>query len=151
MSEATLCLGGIKSRHITIFSRELASLIKSGVPILKALNIISEQSESPKLKGVLQNVYNAVRHGSTFSSVLSQYPNVFSPLYIAMVHAGENSGALPEALLRIADHRLKQESMISRVRMAMVYPILMAVVGVATIVFMLTFVGLFVTVLLLQR
>ncbi|MBU1061863.1 MAG: type II secretion system F family protein, partial [Candidatus Omnitrophica bacterium] len=82
----------------------------------------------------------SVKHGSTFSSVLSQYPNVFSSLYIAMIHAGENSGALPEALLRISDHRTKQEAMASRVRMALVYPVLMAVVGLATVVFMLTFV-----------
>lgn len=133
-------IGRIKSRHITIFSRELASLIKSGVPILKALSIISEQSESPNLKEALRNIYNAVKHGATFSSCLSQYPRVFSSIYVAMVQAGENSGALPEALLRIADYRTKEEEMISRFRMALVYPVLMAIVGLATVVFMLTFV-----------
>jgi type II secretory pathway component PulF len=132
--------GKIKSREITIFSRQLASLLKSGVPILNALNVISEQSENPTLKDILRNIHNAIREGATFSSVLSYYPNVFSLLYIAMVRTGENSGALPEALLRIADYRMKQEEMLSRFRMAMAYPILMAIVGVVTVVFMLTFV-----------
>jgi len=130
----------VRSREITIFNRQLASLLKSGVPILKAINIISGQSESPELKGILHNIHNAVKEGATLSSAFAQYPNVFSPLYIAMVRTGENSGALPEVLLRIADYRAKQEEMLSRFRMALAYPVLMAIVGVATVIFMLTFV-----------
>ena len=116
----------IKSHHITLFSRELSSLLKAGVPILKAIDIISEQSEDPRLKNVLRSIYNAIRDGDAFSSILSQYPNIFSPLYVAMIRAGENSGALAEALLRIADYRMKQEEIISRFRMASVYPALTA-------------------------
>jgi type II secretory pathway component PulF len=133
-------LGKVKSRDITIFSRQLASLLKSGVPILASLNIISEQSESPNLKSALRNIHNLVKEGATFSSALSQYPNMFSSLYIAMIQAGESSGVLPEVLLRIADHNTKQEELFSRFRMALAYPILMAIVGLGTIVFMLTFV-----------
>ncbi|MFC1666921.1 type II secretion system F family protein [Candidatus Omnitrophota bacterium] len=132
--------GRIRSHQITIFSRQLASLLKSGVPILKAISIISEQSESQNLKDILRDIYNAVKHGSAFSSSLSQYPRAFSFLYIAMIHAGENSGALPEALLRIADYRERQEEMFSRFRMVLVYPALMSVVGLATVIFMFTFV-----------
>lgn len=132
--------GRIKSREITLFSRELASLLKAGVPILKALDIISEQSENPRLKSVLSALRNAVKDGAAFSSALAQYPRVFSGLYIAMVRAGENSGALPSALLRIAEYRAKQEEMFSRIRMSMAYPALMAIVGVATIIFMFVFV-----------
>lgn len=133
-------VGKIKSREITVFTRELASLIKSGVPILTCLNIISEQSENLHLKNVLRNIYNSVKDGATFSSALANFPRVFSPLYIAMILTGENSGALPEVLLRITDYRKKQEETISRLRMALAYPILMAIVGIATIIFMLTFV-----------
>lgn len=132
--------GRIRSREITIFSRQLASLLKSGVPILNALSIISEQAESHQLRYIMRTIHDAVKDGATFSSVLAQYPNAFSSLYIAMVHTGENSGALPEALLRIADYRAKQEEMLSRFRMALAYPVLMAIVGVATVIFMLTFV-----------
>ena len=132
--------GKIKSRDITVFSRELATLLKSGVPILNAINIIREQSESSGLKNILKNIHDAVKDGATFSSVLAEYPNVFSPLFIAMIHTGEDSGALAEALLRIADYRSKQEEMLSRFRMALAYPVLMAIVGMGTIIFMFTFV-----------
>jgi general secretion pathway protein F len=132
--------GKIKSREVTVFTRELATLLKSGVPILNAINIIREQSEDQNLKNILKNIHNAVKDGATFSSVLAQYPQVFSSLYIAMIRTGEDSGALSDALLRIADYRTKQEEVLSRFRMAMAYPILMVVVGLATIIFMLTFV-----------
>lgn len=130
----------IKSREITIFSRQLASLLKSGVPILSSINIIADQSENPNLKAVLRNIHNTVKEGTTFSSALEQYPKIFSSLYIAMIRTGENSGVLPDVLLRIAAYRLKEEEALSRFRMAMAYPILMAFVGIATVVFMLTFV-----------
>jgi len=132
--------GKIKSRDTTIFTRELATLLKSGVPILNAINIIREQSENQNLKNILKNIHNAVKDGATFSSVLAQYPQAFSSLYVAMIRTGEDSGALSDALLRIADYRAKQEEILSRFRMALAYPILMAVVGLATIIFMLTFV-----------
>ncbi|MCM8796249.1 MAG: type II secretion system F family protein [Candidatus Omnitrophica bacterium] len=132
--------GKIKSRQITIFSRQLASLLRSGVPILNAINIIREQSENPYLKYILQNIHNEVKEGAAFSSALAKYPEIFSPLYIAMIRTGEDTGNLPEALLRIADYRMKQEELLSRFRMSLAYPILMAIVGLATVVFMLTFV-----------
>jgi general secretion pathway protein F len=132
--------GRIKSREVTIFSRQLASLLKSGVPILHALNIIAEQSDDPALKSILAKIHDAVEDGTILSSVLKQYPEAFSPLYVAMIRSGEDSGTLPEVLLRIADHRTKQEEMFSRFRMAMAYPVLMAIVGAATVVFMLAFV-----------
>lgn len=132
--------GRIRSRQITIFSRQLASLLKSGVPILNSLNIIREQSENPHLKNILQSIHNAIKEGATFSSALAKYPNIFSNLYIAMIRTGEDAGNLPEVLLRIADYRTKQEEMLSRFRLALAYPFLMAIVGLATVVFMLTFV-----------
>ena len=132
--------GRIKGSQITIFSRQLSSLLKSGVPILSAINIIREQSENVNFKAVLYDIYNVIKNGGTFSSALEAYPRYFSVLYIAMVRTGENSGALAASLLRIADYRAKQEELLSRFRMAMAYPILMALVGVATVVFMLTFV-----------
>ena len=132
--------GKIRSREITIFSRQLASLIKSGVPILDCLNIISEQSENEYFKEVLKDVYKTIKDGATLSFSLGQYPEAFSSLYIAMIRVGEDSGALPQVLLSISEYRVKQEEMLSRIRMAMAYPILMAIVGIATVVFMLTFV-----------
>ncbi|MEE8359309.1 MAG: type II secretion system F family protein [Candidatus Omnitrophota bacterium] len=132
--------GKVRFRSITIFSRELASLLKAGVPILTAIDIISQQSEDLKLRELLHIISSAIRDGEAFSSVLARYPDIFSPLYVAMVRAGENSGAFSEALVRIADYRVKQEEMISKFKMASIYPILMAMIGLATVIFMLTFV-----------
>ena len=132
--------GKIKLRDITIFSRQLASFMKSGMPILRALTIISQQSQNLHLRNMLNSIRAKVKDGEKFSSALSNYPRVFSPLYIAMVRAGEGSGALQEVFLRIASHRQKQEEIISRVRMALVYPAVMTTVAAGTILFMFTFV-----------
>ncbi|MFH1593567.1 MAG: type II secretion system F family protein [Candidatus Omnitrophota bacterium] len=132
--------GKVRSREITMMSRELASLLRSGVPLLKALSILIEQSESANFKTILNDIHDSVKEGTTFSSALSLYPKTFPPLYIAMIRTGEGSGALPDALLRISEHRAKQEDVLSRFRMALAYPVLMAVVGLCTIIFMFTFV-----------
>ena len=132
--------GRIKSSEVTVLSRQLASLLKSGVPVLKAIDVISEQSEDYKLKAALRQIHTAIKEGSTFSSAFLKYPNIFAPIYIAIIRSGEDSGALPDALERIADYRSKQEEMLSRFRMALAYPGFMALVGTGTVVFMLTFV-----------
>ncbi|GAG02892.1 unnamed protein product, partial [marine sediment metagenome] len=86
----------VRSQDVTIFSRQLASFMKSGMPILRALTIISEQSQGPHLKDMFNNIRAEVRDGKTLSSALSGYPRVFSALYIAMVRTGEDSGTLQE-------------------------------------------------------
>jgi type II secretory pathway component PulF len=132
--------GKIKSSEVTIFTRQLATLIRSGIPILNALNIISEQFSNPAFKVLINRVHDEIKNGSNLSNVLTEYPRLFSPIYIALVHAGETTGNLPTVLSKITDYRRKQEELLSRVRAALAYPIFMAVVGIATVVFMLTFV-----------
>lgn len=132
--------GRIKSRDITLFSRQLSSLIKSGVPILRTLNIISEQSDNIHFKNILGNIYNEIRNGKALSVALSNYPNLFSQFYIAMVRTGEDSGTLQEVLLRITQYRQQQEEVLSKIRTALAYPMLMAIVGIGTVIFMLTYV-----------
>ncbi|MBU1998943.1 MAG: type II secretion system F family protein [Candidatus Omnitrophica bacterium] len=140
VSAKVTAVGRIKSKEITIFSRQLASLIRSGVPFLSAISIISEQSLNPNMKKAISQIHSMVKDGASFSSTLENYPAAFSSLYISMVRTGENSGALPEVLLKIADYRSKQEEVITRFKMAMAYPILMVIVGIGTIIFMLTYV-----------
>jgi general secretion pathway protein F len=131
---------GISSRDVTLFTRQLATLLKAGVPILRALRIIADQSASRGLTQMLKIIHREIEQGAVLSSVLSRYPREFSPLYIAMVRAGEDSGQLPKVLLKIGEYRIKQEEMLSRLRTAMAYPALMAVVGCGTVIFMLAFV-----------
>ncbi|MDD5583896.1 MAG: type II secretion system F family protein [Candidatus Omnitrophica bacterium] len=133
-------IGRVRSREITLMTRQLASLLKSGVSILDALSIIAEQSESTHLRNLIYYIHDEVRQGATLSAPLSVFPKIFSPLYIAMIRTGEDGGALPQSLLRIAEYRAKEEQMLSRFRMAMAYPILMTAVGFGTIVFMFVFV-----------
>ncbi|MGD9014767.1 MAG: type II secretion system F family protein [Candidatus Omnitrophota bacterium] len=132
--------GRVRSGEITVFSRQLSSLIKSGVPILRAINIISEQSENPHFKNILSNIHNQIRDGKAFSTALMSYPGIFSQFYISMIRTGEDSGTLQEVLLRITDYRQQQEEFLSKIRTALAYPILMAIVGIATIIFMLIYV-----------
>ncbi|MBN2119661.1 MAG: type II secretion system F family protein [Candidatus Omnitrophica bacterium] len=130
----------ISSKEITIFSRQLATLIKSGVPILKALGVLVEQTSNMGFKNIISDVFNELKEGSKFSSCLSKYPKVFSTFYVAMVRAGEDSGNLEEVLFSLADYRTSQEDMVSKVKLALLYPVIMLFVGIGTIVFMLTFV-----------
>lgn len=132
--------GRIKSKEITVFSRQLASLIKSGVPILRGLRIISEQSDNPALRRILEDIHGSVKEGEALSDTFASYPKIFPVLYTAMVRSGEASGTLQDVLVRVADYRQKEEEIFSRVRAALAYPGLMAFVGAGTIIFMLTFV-----------
>ena len=127
-------------RAVTLLTRQLASLLKAGVPILKALRIIVEQADDRALKQIIRSVYKEVEQGAVLSGSLARYPASFPPLYIAMVRAGEDSGQLPQVLFKIAAYRNREEEMLSRFRAAMAYPALMAVVGAGTVIFMLTFV-----------
>ncbi|MDD5454528.1 MAG: type II secretion system F family protein, partial [Candidatus Ratteibacteria bacterium] len=130
----------IKPKNIVIFSRQLASLLKSGVPLSRSLSIISEQTEDLRFKKLLNNIYSRIKDGESFSAVLARYPKTFPPLYIAIIQAGESSGNLTESLFRIADYLKKQNDFLSRVRSALIYPVFMALLGIFTIMFMFMFV-----------
>ncbi|MCM8800201.1 MAG: type II secretion system F family protein [Candidatus Omnitrophica bacterium] len=132
--------GKINPHQITVFSRQLATLLKSGVPILTAINILQQQSQNSGLSYILFDLYNSIKEGQNFSTVLAKYPKVFSSLYTALIKTAEDSGALAEVLFKVSDYRARQEEFLSKFRMALVYPILMVLVGIGTIIFMLTFV-----------
>jgi len=132
--------GRVKTRELYVFSRQLANLIKAGIPILRALQIISEQLNNKYFQEVLWEIHSGIKDGRTFSSCLGSYPKIFSSLYVAMVATGEEGGNLREMLLRIADYLQVQDEMNSRLRTAMAYPAFMILVGIGTVAFMLTFV-----------
>ncbi len=132
--------GRIRSREITVFTRQLSILLRSGVPILSALNTLKEQTSNLHLKKIIFHIYQEIKNGNALSQVLEKHSRFFPPLYIAMVKAGESSGTMPEVLFRIANYRRSQEELLSHIRAALAYPVLMTIVGLGTIVFMLTFV-----------
>lgn len=130
----------VKQKQLTVFSRQLSILLKSGVPILKAISILTEQTSNYYFQTILSDIRSQIKDGKTLSSALSSHSNIFSVLYVSLVRAGEESGTLEIALMRIAKYRKKQEEVFSNIRTALTYPILMAMVGAGTIIFMLTFV-----------
>ena len=132
-------VGRIKLREIINFSRQLSSLLKSGVPILKSLTTISEQTENSNFKMILNYLYTKIKAGEPFSSAIARYPQAFSPLYLAMVRAGESSGNLEKELLRISNHLKKENDFFSSVRTALLYPLFMAIVCAITVTFILVF------------
>jgi type IV pilus assembly protein PilC len=118
--------------ELAVFSRQLATMVSSGMTILRALFVLEEQTEVKKLKAVIVLVRKDVEAGLSFSVALSRHPRIFSPLFIAMVRAGEIGGVLEDSLVRIADQLEKEDNLRRQVRSAMVYP--SVVLSVALIV-----------------
>ena len=117
---------------LAIFSRQLATMVSSGMTILRALFVLEEQTEVEKLKEVIVAVRKDVEAGLSLSVAMSRHPKVFSPLFVSMIRAGEIGGVLEDSLVRIADQLEKEESLRRQVKSAMVYPAV--VVSVALIV-----------------
>lgn len=130
----------VSPAHLTLCTRQFASLIRSSVPLLRALNILEDQARHPYLRHVLRQVTEEVRQGQTLSSSLAKFPLVFSPLYINLVHSGEVSGALDAILERLSQQLEQEEAMRTKIRLAFTYPTFVGVVGLGTVIFLMTFV-----------
>ncbi|MDO8513716.1 MAG: type II secretion system F family protein [bacterium] len=115
-----------------IFTRQLSFMIKAGMPVVQALTALKEQTESPILKTALEKIMQEVKGGEPLSSSLAKYPKIFNPTYISVVASGEKSGKLEEVLNNLADQQEKDFDLISKVKSAMIYPlvILIALLGV---------------------
>ena len=130
---------GIRTRDIDIFTRQLASLVRASVPILRTLSLISQQTENRALKNVVNDLKEQVKDGRVLSEALERYPRLFNNLYLSMVKSGERVGALDEVLYKLTEHREKEEELRRKILAAMAYPLLVIVVGIATIFAVLTF------------
>ncbi len=117
----------VKLQDVSVFSRQFATMINAGLPLLRSLSILADQTENPALAKIIGEVRADVEKGSSLSVALARHPKAFNRLYIAMVKAGEAAGALDETLLRLADTIESQLELRRRVKSAMTYP---AVVGV---------------------
>lgn len=111
-----------------IFSRQFATMIGAGVPIIKSISILSGQSSNATMKSALKNIGRQVEGGATLSSALAGYPTIFSPTYVSMVKAGEVGGILEEVLDRLATQMEKDHELIGKVKGAMIYPAVIFVV-----------------------
>ncbi len=132
--------GKIRAKDLTIFTEQLASLVKARVPLLEAMRVLVEQTENAHLKEIISHIHREIRDGRTLSQSLSKYPGVFSPLYINMIGSGEAGGVLEKTLARLADFRNREEELRAKVSSALAYPIFITIVGIITVFILLTFV-----------
>jgi type II secretory pathway component PulF len=130
----------VSSSDLASFNRQLADLIASGVPLVRALNIMSRQAVAPALKDTVDAILQEVQGGTTFADALARHDRVFSRLYVAMVKSGEAGGNLPDVLSRLADFSETEEMLKGRVKSALAYPAFMILFGIVALFFMMTFV-----------
>ncbi|MFA6636155.1 MAG: type II secretion system F family protein [Candidatus Omnitrophota bacterium] len=140
----------IRSSDVDTFTRQLSSLIRAGVPVLKAVDLISRQTENKALSKAVAEIGKKIRTGKMLSDAMKEYPRIFDNLYLSMIRAGEKSGTLDSVLEKLAEYGEKQNETRHKVRTAMAYPIFMMVAGICTVFLILTYflprlTGLFIT------
>jgi len=130
----------IKPKALMIFTRQLATLIDSGLPLLRGLNVLGKQEPDPVLRKTIGKLADSVQGGSTFSDGLAQHPKIFNKLYINMVKAGELGGVMELVLVRLADFQEKAQKLKNKVVSAMFYPIIVLVIAIAIMAFLLVYI-----------
>jgi type IV pilus assembly protein PilC len=131
---------GIKKVEISRFTRQFATMIGAGLPMVQCLEIMAAQVENRELRKVIGGVKESVQGGSTLADALGRHPKVFDHLYVNMVEAGEMGGALDTILVRLAVYREKADALIRKVKGAMVYPAIISIVATGVTIAMLTFI-----------
>ena len=129
----------VSAADLAVFSRQLSTMISSGMSILRALYVLEEQTENKFLKETIVAVRKDVEAGLSLSDAMERHPKVFSPLFVAMMRAGETGGVLEDSLLRVADQLEKDASLRRQVRSAMVYPTLVLVFAVGVMLALVAF------------
>ncbi|HWU69426.1 MAG TPA: type II secretion system inner membrane protein GspF [Stenotrophobium sp.] len=131
---------GISATELSLFTRQLATLVRSGLPLDEALAAVSEQSEGKRIKRIALGVRAGVVEGNTLASSLNQFPNVFPPLFRATIEAGEQSGKLDHILERLADYVERRQVLNQKVMLATFYPAILTLVAVSVVILLLTYV-----------
>lgn len=138
--EAAKTGGTVKPKNLTIFTRQLATLIDSGLPLLRSLTVLEKQEPHPVMKATISALAENVQGGSTFSESLAQHPKIFNKLYVNMVKAGELGGVLEVVLNRLSEYQEKAQKLKNKIVSAMVYPAIVMFIAVAILVFLMIFI-----------
>jgi type IV pilus assembly protein PilC len=136
-SRKTFVIGGVSSKALTVFTRQLSTLQDAGLPVLRSLRILEKQMKPGALKNALIDVVEDVESGMTLSEAMAKHPKCFDRLYVNMVRAGEAGGALEIILQRLAEFKEKAESLKKKIIGAMVYPAVVIFVAVSILVFIM--------------
>jgi general secretion pathway protein F len=129
--------GGVSARELSLTTRQFATLLQAGMPMVEALGALIDQVASARLQGAIYDVRDKVNGGKSLADSLAEHPRLFSPLYVNMVRAGETSGALEGVLVRLADVLESQAKLRAQILSAMAYPAFMGMFALAVIVFLM--------------
>jgi type IV pilus assembly protein PilC len=130
----------VRSKVLMIFTRQLATLIDSGLPLLRSLNVLANQERDKVMKKTIDKLADSVQSGSTFSDALALHPKIFSDLYVSMVKAGEVGGVLELVLTRLSEFQEKAARIRNKIISAMVYPIIVMTMALGILCFLLVFI-----------
>lgn len=133
-------LSRVSSSELSMITRQMATLLSAGFPLVKAMETLVPQARSKTLQKVLSKIKDAIEEGSSFADALSLYPAVFNPIFVNMVNAGESSGTLEIVLERLADFNESREESKKKIQASLVYPVLMIGIGISVLVILLTYV-----------
>jgi type IV pilus assembly protein PilC len=131
---------GVKTRDIVIFTRQFATMINSGLPLVQSLDILAEQTENEALRKTISEVLYDVESGNTLADAMGKHPKIFTTLYVNMVAAGEAGGILDTILLRLATFLEKNDALVRKIKGAMIYPAVIFSVAAAAVLILLIFV-----------
>ncbi len=132
--------GGIKNRDIVILSRQLATMIEGGIPIAQALSVVGQSSDNRSVKSLLAKMRLKVEEGADLTSVMRSHPKQFNSLYVGLINVGEQSGTLGTMLGRIASYLEKAEAIRRKVKSALMYPVIVLLVGLLIVVGLLIYI-----------
>ena len=133
-------IGGVRGKDISVFSRQFATMIAAGLPLVQCLQTLGMQMERKRFQDIIAKVAYDVESGSTLSDALGRFPRVFDELYVNLVHVGETGGVLDSMLSRLSTYLEKAQALKHRVQMAIVYPILVMTIAVLVVAFLMVFI-----------
>jgi len=133
-------LGGVRSKDVAVFSRQFATMIAAGLPLVQCLQTLGLQVERQHFQEIIGKVAADVESGSTLSEAMGRFPNVFNELYVNLVHVGETGGVLDSMLARLSTYLEKAQALRHRVQMAVIYPALVILVAILVVTFLMIFV-----------
>ena len=132
--------GRVKTKDLTVFTRQMSTLVNAGLPLMRAIRVLQRQEKNPALKDALSQMADSIESGSTFAEALAAHPKIFDRLFINMVKAGEVGGVLDVVLTRLSEFQEKAEKIKGKVKSAMTYPIVVLVMAVGILMFLMTYI-----------
>lgn len=132
--------GRITQADLSFFTRQIASMLNSGLTLVQSLNILRNQIKKKEMTDVINQITSSIEGGSTFSQAVASHPKLFSPIYISLIKAGETSGLLDNVMSRLADNLEKEEKLKSQIKGALMYPAIVVIMMIVVVFIMMLFV-----------